>query len=118
MSESDTVDGLDASEEMLAVFVLTLRRRLAHEPGRLNVGLRPPRCDGREEGQRQQRPQRRLLPTARHLAFDGHGHETDNPVLLQAMVGVLSNTLKKAVQRREVVKVGEDGRKATWQTAS
>lgn len=46
------------------------------------------------------------------LAAREFDHE--DPVLLRAMVGLLSNTLKKAVRRGELVKVGDDGRKAAW----
>ena len=42
------------------------------------------------------------------------GFNQDDPVLLRAMVGLLSNTLKKAVRRGDLVKVGEDGRKVVW----
>lgn len=44
------------------------------------------------------------------------GFNQDDPVLLRAMVGLLSNTLKKAVRRGEMIKVVEDGRKAVWRT--
>lgn len=38
----------------------------------------------------------------------------DDPVLVRAMVGLLSNTLKKAVRRKEMTKGGE-ARKPVWQ---
>ena len=39
--------------------------------------------------------------------------DDENLVLLRAMVGLLSNTLKKAVRRGVVAKLG-GGRKVTW----
>ena len=48
------------------------------------------------------------------LAARQFDHE--DPVLLRAMVGLLSNTLKKAVRRGVVAKVG-DGRKVAWRIA-
>ena len=46
------------------------------------------------------------------LAAREFDHE--DPVLVRAMVGVLSNTLKKAVRRREVVTLKQDGRSTRW----
>ncbi len=42
------------------------------------------------------------------------GFNQDDPVLLRAMVGLLSNSLVKAVRRKDMVKIGADRRKATW----
>ena len=47
------------------------------------------------------------------LTARGFNHE--DPVLLRAMVGLLSNTLKKAVRRGVVAKVG-GGRKVAWRS--
>ena len=38
----------------------------------------------------------------------------EDAVLLRAMVGLLSNTLKKAVRRGEMIRTDADGRRAEW----
>ena len=38
----------------------------------------------------------------------------EDPVLVRAVVGVLSNTLKKAVRRGEPTRVESDRREAVW----
>lgn len=48
------------------------------------------------------------------LAAREFDHE--DPVLVRAMVGVLSNTLKKAVRRGELAKSSDNQRLAAWQT--
>ena len=40
-----------------------------------------------------------------------------DPVLVRSMVGVLSGTLKQAVRRKEMVKVGYPERKVAWRLA-
>ena len=55
--------------------------------------------------------------TTRALAvacLGARGFAEDDPVLVRAMVGVLSNTLKKAVRRGELARAESDRREAAW----